>query len=231
MTITLITGANRGLGHETARRLIEAGHTVYLGARDTAQGAMAAAGLGARFIQLDVTDDDSVAAAVGELDRQEGRLDVLVNNAGIPGGFVPLSAVTVDDMRRVYDVNVFGVVRVTQAFVPLLERSPSPVIVNVSSGMGSVAITTDPDRFESTLIGLPYSSSKAALNMATTQYAKAYRNMRVNLVDPGYTDTDFNGHRGTQSVQDGAEVIVRMASIGQDGPTGSFTDRAGTVPW
>lgn len=231
MTITLVTGATRGLGRETVRRLVSAGQTVYLAARDPERGAIAATELGATFVPLDVTDDASASAAAQFVDEREGRLDVLINNAGIRGGFVPLQTVTAADMLGVYDVNVFGLVRVTQAFVPLLNRSECPVIVNVGSGMGSIAITTDPGRLESTLVGLPYSSSKAAVSMLTTQYAKAYPRMRVNVVDPGYTDTDFNEHRGTQTVQEGAEAIVRMASIGIDGPSGTFTDRNGTVPW
>jgi NAD(P)-dependent dehydrogenase (short-subunit alcohol dehydrogenase family) len=231
MTITLITGANKGLGRESARRLIEAGHTVYLGARDAERGAAAARGLGAQALLLDVTDEDSVAAAAARLKQEHGRLDVLVNNAGVPGGFKPVDTTTAADMLAVYDTNVFGIVRVTHAMLPLLELSAAPVIVNVSSGMGSLGVTTDPARLESTLIGLAYSSSKSAVNMLTSQYAKAYPAMRINAVDPGYTATDLNGHRGTQSVEQGAEIIVRMAMIGLDGPSGQFMDGRGIVPW
>jgi NAD(P)-dependent dehydrogenase (short-subunit alcohol dehydrogenase family) len=138
---------------------------------------------------------------------------------------------TADDVRLVYETNVFGVVRVTQAFVPLLDRSDNAVIVNVSSGMGSIAVTSDPERLESTLVSLAYPSSKTALNMLTSQWAKALPGMRVNCVDPGYTATDFNDHRGTQTVAEGAEQIVRMAEIDQSGPTGTFSDRHGAVPW
>jgi NAD(P)-dependent dehydrogenase (short-subunit alcohol dehydrogenase family) len=134
-------------------------------------------------------------------------------------------------MLRVFDTNVFGIVRVTNGFLPLLERSSHPVIVNVSSGMGSLGVTTDPERFESTLVGLPYPSSKAAVNMLTSQFAKALPQIHVNAVDPGYTATDLNGHRGTKPVEQGAEAIVRMALIDGDGPTGSFVDENGTVPW
>ena len=229
-TSTLITGANRGLGYETARCLLEAGHDVWVAARDPERGDRAARELGARFVALDVTDDASVAAAA-ELVAAHGGLDVLVNNAGISGGRRPLRDVTAGAVRHVLETNVVGVVRVTQAFLPLLDRSPNPVIVNVSSGMGSLARTTDPRRVESTITGLAYPASKAAVNMLTSQYAKALPAMRVNAVDPGYTATDFNGHRGTQTVQEGAEVIVAMARIDRSGPTGTFVDRRGTVPW
>jgi len=126
---------------------------------------------------------------------------------------------------------VFGVVRVTRAFLPLLERSDDPVIVNVSSGMGSIAVTTDPGRLESTLIGIAYPASKTAVNMITTQYAKAFPQIRINAVDPGYTATDLNGHNGTQSVEEGVEAIVAMASVDASGPTGTFADRNGMVAW
>jgi NAD(P)-dependent dehydrogenase (short-subunit alcohol dehydrogenase family) len=230
MTTTLITGASRGLGLETARRLLTAGHDVWIGARDAERGRAVALDLGTRFVQLDVTDDASVAAAVATVGR-EGPLDVLVNNAGISGGRTPVADVRVDDLRRVYETNVFGVVRVTQAFVPLLLRSDSPVVVNVSSGMGSLAVTSDPARLESTIVGLAYPSSKTALNMLTSQYAKAYPQMRINAVDPGYTATDLNDHRGTQTVAEGARAIIRAACLGHDGPTGAFLDAAGVVAW
>jgi NAD(P)-dependent dehydrogenase (short-subunit alcohol dehydrogenase family) len=227
MTKTLITGANKGLGYETARRLIAEGHEVWVGARDEARGRAAADELGARYVALDVTDDASVAAAVETV----GSLDVLVNNAGISGGMVPVPEVTPDLLERVFATNVVGLVRVTQAFTPLLARSSNPVIVNVSSGMGSIAITSDPERFESTLIGLQYPASKAAVNMLTTQYAKALPEMRVNCVDPGYTATDFNQHRGVKTVEQGAGAIVQMALLDASGPTGTYVDDQGTVPW
>jgi NAD(P)-dependent dehydrogenase (short-subunit alcohol dehydrogenase family) len=227
MTTTLITGANRGLGFEAARRLIADGHEVWLGARDADRGRAAAEELGARFVQLDVTDDASVTAAADTV----GTLDVLINNAGIVGDRKPVLEITADDVRRVYDTNVFGVVRVTRAFLPLLEHSDNPVIVNVSSGMGSIGVTSDPERLESTIVSLAYPSSKTALNMLTSQWAKALPGMRVNAVDPGYTATDFNDHRGTQTVQEGTDAIVRMAKIDQSGPTGTFTDRHNAVPW
>jgi NAD(P)-dependent dehydrogenase (short-subunit alcohol dehydrogenase family) len=230
MTTTLITGANKGLGREVARRLLADGHDVWLAARDPAKGQAAAEELGARFVALDVTDDASVAAAADRV-AAEGGLDVLVNNAGILGPRKPVPEVTPDDLRIVFETNLFGIVRVTGAFLPYLQRSPSPVIVNVSSGMGSIAVTTDPSRFESTLTSLAYPASKAALNMVTTQYAKAFPQMRINAVDPGYTATDFNDHRGTKPVEQGAEIIVRMAKLDGSGPTGTFVDENGVVPW
>jgi NAD(P)-dependent dehydrogenase (short-subunit alcohol dehydrogenase family) len=230
MPTTLITGANRGLGLEAARRLIAAGHDVWVAARDAERGREAADALGARFVQLDVTDDASVAAAAAHIDA-EGGLDVLVNNAGIGGARKPVGEMTPDDVGIVLATNVLGVIRVTQAFVPILERSEHPVVVNVSSGMGSLAVTSDPARLESTLVSLGYPTSKAALNMLTTQYAKALPRFRVNAVDPGYTATDFNDHRGTQSLEEGTDAIVAMASVEPDGPTGTFVDRAGVVPW
>jgi NAD(P)-dependent dehydrogenase (short-subunit alcohol dehydrogenase family) len=229
---TLITGANKGLGRETARRLLADGHEVWLAARDPSLGQAAADELGARFVQLDVTDQDSVTAAAALVAAATGgRLDVLVNNAGIAGGHKAVGEVTADDVRSVFETNVFGVVRVTHAFLPLLERSDSPVIVNVSSGMGSIAVTTNPERLESTLIGIAYPASKTAVNMLTTQYAKAFPQIRINAVDPGYTATDLNRHNGTQSVEEGSDAIVAMANLDPSGPTGTFVDRNGVVAW
>jgi NAD(P)-dependent dehydrogenase (short-subunit alcohol dehydrogenase family) len=227
MTKILITGANKGLGYEAARRLIEAGHEVWVSARDPERGREAAEALGAPFVELDVTDDASVAAAAETV----GELDVLINNAGISGGRIPVPDVRPSDVARVFETNVYGLVRVTRAFLPALLRSDNAVIVNVSSGMGSIAITSDPERVESTFVGLAYPASKTAVNMLTTQYARALPGIRVNAVDPGYTATDFNGHSGTQTVTEGTDAIVAMATIGADGPTGTFTDRHGAVPW
>ena len=225
---TLITGANKGLGRETVRRLLAEGHEVWLAARDRSLGQAAADELGARFVQLDVTDEDSVTAAAAVVAAATGgRLDVLINNAGIAGGRKPAGEVTADDVRSVFETNVFGVVRVTHAFLPLLERSESPVIVNVSSGMGSIAVTTDPERFESTLIGIAYPASKTAVNMLTTQYAKAFPQIRINAVDPGFTATDLNRHNGTQSVEEGTDAIVAMAKSDPSGPTGTFVEVVG----
>ncbi|TFD82762.1 SDR family oxidoreductase [Cryobacterium fucosi] len=231
MTITLITGSSTGLGFEAARRLVELGHTVYLTARDAEKGRLAAASLGAHFVQLDVTDDASVTRAAAELERLEGKLDVLVNNAGIAGRDTPPADVTADQARAVFDTNVFGAMRVTQAMLPLLRESASPVIVNVSSGLGSFGIVTDAARMESRYPSLSYSASKAAISMLTVQYAKAFPDLRVNAVDPGYTSTALNGHSGTQTVTEGTDAMVRLATIGADGPTGTFHDASGPIPW
>jgi NAD(P)-dependent dehydrogenase (short-subunit alcohol dehydrogenase family) len=229
--ITLITGGTRGLGHESARRLREAGHQVYIGARSPEAGADVAGELGVQWVQLDVTDDASVRAAAAEIERREGRLDVLINNAGIPGPYHAASDITSDDALAVFDTNVFGIVRVTHEFLPLLEKSTAPVIVNVGSSSGSFDRTHDPDRVQSRG-GLPlYSASKAAMNMLTTQYAKALPHIRINVADPGFTATAFNGYRGTQNIAEGTDAIVAMATIGPDGPTGTFADRHGIVGW
>jgi NAD(P)-dependent dehydrogenase (short-subunit alcohol dehydrogenase family) len=230
MTTTLITGANKGLGYETARRLRAEGHDVWVAARDPERGQRAAEELGARFVALDVSSEQSVVAAAAAVQAETG-LDVLVNNAGITGPRAPIAELTASDVENVYDTNVFGVVRVTQSFLPLLQRSAAPVIVNVSSGLGSETLVRDAERVESTVNSLAYCSSKSALVMLTTQYAKGLPNIRVNVVDPGYTATDLNGHSGHQTVQEGTDAIVAMASVGPDGPTGTFTDRHGVVPW
>ena len=227
MTTTLITGANRGLGFEVARQLVAAGHQVWIGARDDARGQQAADAAGARFVRLDVTDDASVAAAAERVEA----LDVLVNNAGISGGRISPGEATADQMRTVYETNVFGPVRVLRAFIPLLEKSPAPVVVNVSSGVGSLNLAADPGGTWREANFPVYASSKAALNMLTIRYAAAFPRMRINSVDPGFTATDFNQHRGTQTAEEGAEIIVRYALVPVNGPTGGFFDRDGAEPW
>ncbi|MCT7351345.1 SDR family oxidoreductase [Streptomyces sp. 15-116A] len=235
MTTTLITGANKGLGFETARRLIAAGHTVYIGSRDPERGRRAADQLGARTVQLDVTDDASVTAAARTIEA-DGGLDVLVNNAGIEGraednSVIGAADVTAEMMRQVFETNVFGTVRVTQAFLPLLQRSASPVVVNLSSGLASLTRVTTAGTPTHAYPGVAYPASKAAVNMITVQYAKAFPHMRINAVEPGYTKTDLNGNTGTQTVEQGAEIIVRMAQLGPDGPTGGYFDAEGRLPW
>ncbi|OBK04445.1 SDR family NAD(P)-dependent oxidoreductase [Mycobacterium sp. 1245852.3] len=233
MTTTLITGANKGIGLETARHLVGLGHTVYLGSRDAERGRLAAGAVGARAIQLDITDDESVQAAVRTIESA-GGLDVLVNNAGIEeradgNAVIGPADVTADVMRKTFETNVFGTVRVLHAFLPLLQRSAAPVVVNVGSGLGSLTLLSSaPADFYP---GVAYPASKAALNMVTVQYAKAFPHIRINAVDPGFTKTDLNGNTGTQTVAEGAEAIVHMAQIGADGPTGTFVNRGGALPW
>lgn len=226
MTTALVTGATRGLGLQTTRELAAAGWTVHMGCRDLDAGKAAAASLGGdvRPLLIDVTSEDSVAAAAASLDA----LDVLVNNAGIVGPHVDALATAPADFLAVFGTNLLGPVRVTRAFLPLLRRSAQPRIVNVSSGMGSMSRTSDPSRVESSIVDLVYTSSKAALNMVTTQYARALPDFQVTAVDPGYTATDFNGHSGHQTVEEGARAIVATA---MGGPTGAFVDQDGVVPW
>jgi NAD(P)-dependent dehydrogenase (short-subunit alcohol dehydrogenase family) len=234
--IALITGANKGIGLETTRQLAERGWTVWLGSRDADRGAEAAAQLtetlpeaDVRPVQLDVTSDESVAAARDAVEDGSGRLDVLVNNAGIGGRFAAPEDTAPADFLPVFGVNLLGPVRVTAAFLPLLRKGADPRLVMVSSGMGSFGITTDPERLESTLHALVYPSSKAALNMVTSQYAKALDDVRVSAVDPGYTATDLNERRGRQTVEEGAEGVVK-ACVDAEVP-GVFVDRLGVVPW
>lgn len=229
--MTFITGGNKGLGYETARRPKEAGQTVYIGARDEQRGREAAEDLGVEFVRLDVTDEGSVAEASAELDRREGRPDVLVNNAGIPGPRKEVADITGPDVARVLDANVVGIVRVTHAFLPLLQRTEAPVIVNVSGGLGSFATNQDESRVKSK-VGAPlYSASKAALNMLTIEYAKLLPGVKINVPDPGYTPTDFNDNTGIQTVAEGTDAVFELAITGPDGHTGTFVDRRGTAAW
>ncbi|QBI53540.1 SDR family NAD(P)-dependent oxidoreductase [Streptomonospora litoralis] len=235
MTTTLITGANKGLGFETARRLVAAGHDVYIGSRDPEAGRRAAARLGAKAVQIDVTDDESVAEAAKTVEA-EGGLDVLVNNAGIEGrtgdnGVVGAADLTAEAMRPLLEVNVLGVVRVTHAFLPLLRHSDHPVVVNLSSGLASMARITTEGTPAHAYTGVAYPASKTAVNMITVQYAKAFPEMRINAVEPGFTATDLNGNTGIQTVEQGAEVIVGMACVGPDGPTGGYFDVDDRLPW
>ena len=231
----LITGANKGIGKETARQLIAAGHRVFLGARDEERGRAAAAELGAEFVQLDVTDDASVAAAAKTIE-DAGGIDVLINNAGVEGrlpdnGILAPADTTADDVRAVFETNVFGTMRVTHAFLPILRRSSAPVIVNLSSGLASLSTLSDPASFTHFYQGIAYPASKTAVNVITIQLAKALPEFRVNAVEPGYTKTDLNGNTGTQTVEEAAEIVVRMAQVGPDGPTGTFVSKHGAMPW
>jgi NAD(P)-dependent dehydrogenase (short-subunit alcohol dehydrogenase family) len=231
MTITFISGANKGIGYETARRLIELGQTVVIGARDPGRGKTAADALGARFVAIDVTDDTSVRCAASDVAAHEGHVDTLINNAGITGRLVPAGELTGEDAELVFETNVISIVRVTAAFLPLLRKSATPAVINVSSGLGSLAITHDPDRSESRIVAPLYTSSKAAVTMLTTQYARALPDVRVNAADPGHTATDLNGHRGTQTVTEGTDAIVALATEDSTAGTGRFIDRFGTVRW
>ncbi|PPG85832.1 short-chain dehydrogenase [Rathayibacter sp. AY1F3] len=226
MTTTLITGANRSLGLETARRLLEAGHTVYAGMRDTADGDAARA-LGARPVRLDVTDQASVDSAIASLPG----LDVLVNNAGVLGTSFGVDDLTPEAMAGVLETNVVGIVRVTQAALPLLRASAAPVVVNVASGVGwpRWLSTEGHDKFP--VAAIPYAASKAAVVALTVQYAKNLPAMRINASDPGYTATDFNGHGGHQTVTEGTDATVALALLGSDGPTGEFHDRRGRIEY
>ena len=199
-----------------------------MGARDAERGGAAAATLGGRFVQLDVTDDASVERALRDVEEREGRLDVLVNNAGVSstadvGGPVAL---------QVFDTNAIGVIRVTQAALPLLGKSEHPVVVNVSSALGSFWAVTNPERRQFHFPSIMYGASKAAVSMLTVQYAKTYPDVKFNAVEPGFTATELTPFSSAgQPVEDGAEVIVRMATIGKDGPTGTFQEGDAELGW
>ncbi len=238
--IALITGANKGIGKEIARQLGALGMTVLLGARDAQRGEEAVAqlkagGVDAHAITLDVTDEAGISAAVTQIESGYGRLDVLVNNAGISQDGGPSSALTLElgSLRRTYETNVFGVFSVTKAFVPLLQHSEAGRIVNLSSGLGSLTQNSDPNWEFAHVKPLAYNSSKAALNMLTVIFAAELKDMgvKVNAADPGYTATDLNQHRGTRTAQQAATIAVHLATLPDDGPTGGYFDENGPVPW
>jgi NAD(P)-dependent dehydrogenase (short-subunit alcohol dehydrogenase family) len=235
----LVTGANKGIGREVARRLAELEMTVLVGARDRERGEAAVEGLrktsrDVHLVSLDVADEQSVARAAAEVAERFGKLDVLVNNAGIAVGAAAPSSQRVEAMRQIFATNVFGAVSVTQAFLPLLEKSPAARIVNVSSALGSLGLAADPGSPIAQLGSLfGYAASKTALNAFTVRLAHELRDKRikVNAACPGYVATDLNGHTGPRSVEQGAEIVVRLATLPDDGPTGGFFDDAGRVPW
>lgn len=228
MTVTLITGANKGIGFETAGQLVKLGHIVYIGARDVERGARAASAVGARFVQLDVTDDASVADAMATVESAEGRLDVLVHNAGIQES----GAVDGPLALRAFDTNVVGIVRVTEAAIPLLRKSSNPNVVTISSSAGSFWAVTNPDRPEYHLTNALYSASKAAATMVTVHYAKSEPGIKFNALEPGYTATDMTAaFEGGRSPQESAGVVVRLATIDADGPTGTLRDENGELQW
>ena len=240
--IALVTGGNKGIGREIAAQLAQLGHTVIIGARSLERGEETAAELraaGGRVtaVTLDVTDTASAGAAADKVAAQYGRLDALINNAGIshqPGadfaGQIPRTA-DIDHIRYVFDTNVFGVIRVTSAFLPLLRKSSSPRIVNVSSSAGSLSATSDFGNTDP--IALGYVPSKTALTAVTMMYARDLEseNILVNAVCPGFVATDLNGHRGLLTPVEGARSAVTMSTIPADGPTGTFTDINGPVAW
>jgi NAD(P)-dependent dehydrogenase (short-subunit alcohol dehydrogenase family) len=230
--IALVTGANKGIGYEIAARLAALGMTVIIGARDDGRREEAAKALIVESVALDVTDAQSVRRAAAWIDQHFGRLDVLVNNAGITGGWgQEPSKVDVDLVRTVFETNFFGVITVTNAMLPLLTRSPAPRIVNMSSGVGSIAHTTG--RYADMPPAAAYPVSKTALNSLTAQYAKELRDtgILVNAADPGYCATDLNQHRGIRTAAQGAAIAVRLATLDAGGPTGGCFDDDGEVPW
>ena len=248
-TTVLITGANKGIGRHTARLLGARGMTVLAGARDAGRGRQAeqelrANGADARFVQLDVTDEASARQAAKWIEAEFGMLDVLINNAGIArgDGSGKPSETTVATLREVYETNVFGVVAVTNAMLPLLLRAPAGRIVNVSSEVGSITAMTDPGGPMAMMASVPYPSSKTALNMVTAMYAKELRDtkVKINAANPGYCATDLNGNSGFRTPEQGAEVSVHLATLPDDGPSGVLwgyvwtadgTESYGVLPW
>ncbi|HEU4422720.1 MAG TPA: SDR family oxidoreductase [Pilimelia sp.] len=242
--VALVTGANKGIGYEIAARLVATGMTVLVGARDAERGQAAAARLTAAraaggggtavHVPVDVTDAASVAAAAKWIDQEYGRLDILVNNAGIllDLGSKP-SETAVETLRRTYETNIFGVVAVTNAMLPLLRQAPAARIVNVSSELGSLAATSDPGHPYSQFPLLAYNSSKSALNAITVSYANELRDtpIKVNAADPGYCATDLNGHSGPRTAAQGANAAVTLATLDAAGPTGGYYSEDGPVAW
>jgi NAD(P)-dependent dehydrogenase (short-subunit alcohol dehydrogenase family) len=238
-SIALVTGANKGIGKEIARQLAAQGVTVFMGARDRIRGQKAEAeiraqGLSVQFVGLDVTDQQTISDASLAVEEQYGRLDILVNNAAIASDWGPPSELQVEDLVRTYETNVFGVFRVTKTMLPLLRKSKWGRIVNLSSALGSMSLTADPQGpFRGRSMLLAYCSSKTALNMLTLQFANELQSsgIKVNAATPGYVATDMNQHQGTRTVEEGAVTPVRLALLPDDGPTGGFFGDEGAVPW
>ena len=237
--IALVTGANKGIGFEVARQLGKAGHRILLGARDEGRGReaaqqLAAEGIDVRHVTIDLADTASLAATAADIEANEGRIDILVNNAGIALQGDGLPGVTdLDVVRRTFDTNYFGTIAVTQALLPLVKKSTSGRIVNVSSGLGSITLNADPDWPYAAVKLTGYNASKAALNMFTVLLAAELKDAKVlvNAVDPGYTATDLNGNSGHQSLAEGAAETVRVALLPDGSPTGGFTNTAGVEFW
>ncbi|WP_437278575.1 SDR family oxidoreductase [Sorangium sp. So ce375] len=244
--VALVTGANKGIGLQIAKQLAGRGFTVLVGSRNRELGEAAAksVGSGARAVQLDVTNEASIAAAVAWIRSELGRLDVLVNNAAISRAgeagapFEELlkasrpSVAPVAEVRAIFETNVFGVIAVTQAMLPLLREAPAGRIVNVSSEVGSLAKQSDPSN-PNRMTNATYVPSKTALNAITVAFANELLGTRikVNAACPGFTATDLNDFRGTRSVEQGAREPVRLALLDADGPTGSFSNEEGPLPW
>src|SRR6201987_4752649 len=247
--VALITGANQGIGLQIANDLAAKNFTVLVGSRDYARGEEAVKTIegDAHALQLDVTDQASIAAAAERVRNEFGRLDVLVNNAAIthtrrlqPGETVQDYAkstrprvVSLDEMRAVFETNVFGVIAVTQALLPLLREAPAARIVNVSSGVGSLTRNSDPAYPYRSIFGPVYPASKTALNAITLAMAIELESagIKVNAVSPGFTKTNLNNYEGTETVEEGAREAVRVALLGPDGPTGTFSGASGPIPW
>jgi len=238
--IALITGANKGIGFEVARQLGEQGMHVLIGARGERRGKAAAEqltseGILATYLPLDVTDSTSITEAAAQIAKEFGKLGVLVNNAGISGGNIgtPPSQTDIDILRQVYETNVFGVISVTIAMIPLLKLADQARIVNVSSSLGSIKLALDPTDMFYGINSVQYQSSKAALNAITVEFAKELESegIKVNAACPGFVDTDFNGHRGTKPAKQAATIIVKLSTLEADGPTASFQDENGDLPW
>ena len=238
--VALITGANKGIGFEIARQLGQQDITVLVGSRDAERGEEAVAHLreqqmDAHMILIDVTDPSSVQHTASEIVERFGRLDILVNNAGISREQARCrpSEYPLDALRETYETNVFAVVAVTKALLPLLLKAPAARIVNQSSSMGSLKLAADPSSPYAELNLLGYNSSKAALNAVTLEFSKELRNtpIKVNAADPGYCTTDLNGHQGYRSPEQGAVAAVRLATLADDGPSGGFFNDEGPVPW
>jgi NAD(P)-dependent dehydrogenase (short-subunit alcohol dehydrogenase family) len=238
--VALVTGANKGIGYAIAEGLGRLGFIALVGARDPDRGDRAvdelrSAGVNARLCVIDVHEPESVSAAAEAVDREHGRLDVLVNNAAVKFEFHPSppSQTSIDVVRQTYETNVFGTMRVIQAMLPLLLASPSPRIVNLSSGLGSLTWATTPGSKYQTKPMLGYNTAKAAVNAITVQFANEFRQtaMKVNAADPGYVRTDMTRNDGTRLPEVGAAVAIRLATLPDDGPTGGFFDDNGVVPW
>jgi NAD(P)-dependent dehydrogenase (short-subunit alcohol dehydrogenase family) len=233
--LALVTGANKGIGFAVARELAAKGYTVLLGARDRQRGEAAAATIpGAKFLQLDLNDAQTVQAAAQEIETAYGHLDVLVNNAGVydSGDGLP-GAASLDAVRRTFETNFFGALTVAHTMLPLLRKSSAARIVNVSSTLGSLTLQSDPANPYAAFRSTGYSGSKAALNMLTINLAAELRDTpaKVNSACPGYVATDINGNSGHRTVEQGAAIIVHLATLDADGPTGGFLDDNGSIAW